>query len=128
MKTLLFVLSGFIGITSILSGLLMITYPDGSPMNLSLTLLEGTPFKDFQIPGLILTAVVGGINLAAVLYNIQQHKNRYNWGIAGGVVICGWIIVQMILIHSVHWLHFVYLGAGVLAILACLQLKGKELI
>jgi len=105
--------------------LLMISNPDGGILKLSLNLLEGTPFKNFLIPGILLAIIVGGINLLAVLHNIKHQPNRYNWALAGGITISGWIIGQMIVIHSVHWLHILYLGIGILIILLAYQLKGK---
>ena len=125
MKSILFILVTFIAITSILSGLLMISNPDGGLMNLTLSLLDGTPFQNFMIPGILLTGIVGGVNLVAVFFNMQRHSNRYNWAIAGGMVISGWIIIQMLLIHAARWLHFIYLGIGLLIILIAYQLKGK---
>lgn len=125
MKTVLFILISFIALTTIVSGLLMISYPDGAIMNLSPGLLKGTPFKDFRLPGILLAVLVGGVNLLAVFYNMQRHANRYNWAMAGGFMISGWIVVQMILIQTVYWLHFVYLAAGLLIILLAYQLKGK---
>jgi hypothetical protein len=125
MKTLLFIMVSFIAVTATLSGLLMISKPDGSILNLPLGLLEGTPFKNFLLPGILLTVLAGGTNLLAVFYNMQRHPNRYNWALAGGIMISGWIIVQMIILHAAHWLHFVYLGIGLLIILIAYQLKGK---
>ena len=125
MKSLLFILVSFIAVTSTLSGLLMISNPDGGIMNLPLGILNGTPFRNFLIPGILLTTIVGGVNLLAVFYNIQRHVNRYNWAMAGGIMISGWIVVQMILIQAAHWLHFLYLGIGILIILLAYQLKGK---
>ena len=125
MKLILFTLVAFIAITSTLSGLLMISNPDGRILNLTLSLLNGTPFKNFLMPGILLTSLVGSINLLAVFYNIQRHPGRYNWAMAGGIMITGWIIVQMLLIQAAHWLHFIYLGIGLLIILIAYQLKGK---
>lgn len=125
MKSLLFILVSFVAVTATLSGLIMISNPDGGVMNLPLSLLDGTPFKDFLIPGILLSTIVGGVNLLAVFYNIQRHVNRYNWAMAGGIMISGWIVVQMILIQAAHWLHFLYLGIGILIILLAYQLKGK---
>ena len=125
MKSLLFILVSFIAVTSTLSGLLMISNPDGGIMNLPLGILNGTPFRNFLIPGILLTTIVGGVNLLAVFYNMQRHVNRYNWSMAGGIMISGCIVVQMILIHAAHWLHFLYLGIGILIILLAYQLKGK---
>jgi hypothetical protein len=125
MKTILFILISFIAVTATISGLLMISNPDGEIMNLSLNLLNQRPFKNFMLSGIFLTLLIGGVNLAAVFYNIQRHKYRYNWAIAGGFMISGWIVIQMILIQSLHWLHFLYLGAGIFIILLAYQLKGK---
>ena len=125
MKSLLFLLISFIAVTSVLSGLLMISNPDGGILNLPLVLLNGTPFKNFLIPGILLTTIVGGVNLLAVFHNIQRHDNHYNWAIAGGIMISGWIIGQMIIIQAAHWMHFLFLGVGILIILLAYQLKGK---
>lgn len=125
MKSLLFILVAFIAVTSTLSGLLMISNPDGDILNLSPAVLNGTPFKNFIVPGILLTAIVGSVNLLAVFFNMQRHPKRYNWSMAGGIMISGWIIVQMLLIQAVHWLHFLYLSIGILIILIAWQLKGK---
>jgi hypothetical protein len=125
MRSLLFILVLFIAVTSTLSGLLMISNPDGGVLNLPRSLLDGTPFNDFLIPGILLTGAVGFVNLLAVFFNLQRHTKRYNWAIAGGMMISGWIITQMILIQKIHWLHFIYLGVGMLIILIAYQLKGK---
>ena len=125
MKTFLFILISFIAITATLSGLVLISIPDGSILKLPVSLLKGTPFRDFLIPGLILTFFVGGVNLVAVYFNLQRHKLRYNWAIAGGIMDCGWIIGQIMLINTLYWLHFLYFGIGILVILLAYQLKGK---
>jgi hypothetical protein len=125
MKTLLFILVAFIAVTSTLSGLLMISKPDGSILNLPLTLLKGTSFKNFLLPGILLTVIVGGTNLLAVFYNMQRHPKCYNWALAGGIMISGWIIVQIMILNAAHWLHFVYLSVGLIIILIAYQLKGK---
>jgi hypothetical protein len=125
MRLLLFLLVSFITVTAVVSGLLMISNPDGKILGLSTELLTGTPFKNFRIPGMLLTVLVGITNLAAVIFNLQRNKNRYNWAMAGGIMITGWIVIQMILINITYWIQFFYLGTGVLIILLAYQLKGK---
>lgn len=125
MKTILFMLVSCIAITATLSGVFMISDPDGGILNLSPFILENTPSKDYRIPGILLTVVVGGVNLLAVFFNLQRHPNRYNWAIAGGFMICIWISVQLLLTQAAHWSHFIYLSMGVLIILIAFQLKGK---
>jgi hypothetical protein len=125
MRSLLFLLVAFIALSAIFSGLLMISNPNGKLLSLSPTLLEGTLFKNFLVPGILLTIIVGGPNLMAVVYNIQRAPGRYNWAMAGGFAVIGWIIAQMILIHSALSFHFIYLGMGLVIILIAYQLKGK---
>jgi len=124
MRTLLFILISFVGLTAAICGLLMISYPDGRALGLVPDILEGTFFNNFLIPGIIL-AIVGSINVAAVFSNMQRSNNRYNWSLAGGVLISGWIIAETILIPAIHWLQFIYLVSGILIILISYQLKGK---
>ena len=128
MKSILFILVSFIAVTALVSGIVMISNPDGSIMNLPLGLLDGTPFRDFKIPGILLAVFVGGTNLFAVFFNLKRHRSRYNWALAGGLVISGWIIIQMILIGTFHWLHVFYLAIGILIMLFSFQLKGKWMV
>jgi len=107
--------------------MLLITYPDGSVFQLSPILLQGTFFKNFFIPGILLT-MVGSINMAAVFSTMQRSRDQYNWSLAGGILICGWIIVQIIMIQTFYWLQFLYLSVGVLVILLSIQLKGKWIV
>jgi FtsH-binding integral membrane protein len=125
MKTLLFLLVSFIALTAAISGLYMMSNPDSGAMNLPLNLLEGTPFKNYIVPGLLLAVIVGGVNFLAAFLNMQRDPNRYNWAMAGGFMICGWIIIQMILVNSFSWLQIFYLVIGLLIILIAYQLKGK---
>lgn len=125
MKTFLNLLLGFVAMSSTFSGLLLIMQPDGSVLNLSTSLLSGTPFPDFSIPGLLLSVVVGGIHLVAIVQNMKHAVSRYNWAMAAGLVLASWIIVQMLLIDAVNWLQFLYLFIGVLTIFISYQLKGK---
>lgn len=125
MKTILFLLVSFTALTAIISGLLMINDPTGSFFQMPLNLLSGSLFKNYLIPGVILAFLVGGTNLVAVVLNLMRNKSRYNWAIAAGVMISGWIIVQMIMISAFSWLQLLYLVIGILTILLAYQLQGK---
>ena len=111
--------------TSTVAGLLMISDPGGSLLHLSPDLLNGTPFDDYLVPGILLTVIAGGINLIAVITSLQRHPSQYNWSMAGGLVIAGWIVVQIILNETVYWPDFIWLGGGILIVLVSYQLKGK---
>ena len=89
MKSFLFILTSFVVVTSLLSGFLMISNPDGEVLNLSVRLLKGTPFRDFKIPGILLTTLVGITNSVAKLFIIIRQQKRYIWTLAGGILLCG---------------------------------------
>lgn len=125
MKSLLFILIMFVALTSIVSGLLMISDPSGKLLNLPLTLLNDTQFKDFLTPGILLT-FVGAMILLAAFFNAQQYRGRYSLSIGAGILISGWITAQMILITTVHWLHFIYLFTGLMIIFIAFKLKSIE--
>jgi hypothetical protein len=123
MKSLLFLLVSFVAITALLCGLLIIGDPDGGLMNLSPALLENTPFKNFLVPGIILTVVVGGVSMVALARNIQDHPKRYRWSIAAGVIMIGWIVVETLMIQHFTWMQAVYLSAGILIVLLASRLN-----
>lgn len=125
MKLFLFLLTAFVALTATVSGAFLVGYPDGSTFSMSTRLLIETPFRDFLVPGLVLCIAVGGTNLVAVILNLQTHPARYNWAIAGAVMLIGWVVVQMLLISTLHWLQFAYLGIALMILLLSWQLKGK---
>ena len=128
MKTILFILVSFLALTSVLSALLMMSIPDGSILNLSISLLKGTIFKDFVLPGFLLFLFVGSVNLLAVFFNISNHPLKYNWALAGGFVALLWVLLQFLLINQSMWVDIFYVSIGVSIILISLQLKVKSLI
>jgi hypothetical protein len=72
MRKQVYVLEGvvqfFIAIGALVSGIMMMARPDGSLMHMPLTMLKGSPFANFFLPGLILFCVNGlGTAIAGVL-------------------------------------------------------------
>ncbi len=88
----------FQGLSGIAGGIGLVGDPSGDSLQISLSLLEDTPFNDYLIPGLILLVVLGIAPLIA-LYGLW--KQRY-WGWLGslaiGVGLIIWIGVQILLI------------------------------
>jgi hypothetical protein len=125
MKLFLFFLILFVAVTATVSGALLAIYSDGSLFHMSTVILKTTPFSNFLVPGLILCLVVGGSNILAFILHLKAHPLRSSWTITGGIMVVGWVVVQMLLIGAVHWLQFVYLGIGIMILLLNWQLKGK---
>jgi hypothetical protein len=126
MKIFLLLLLSLISLSAVVSGGFMVLYPSGSALNLPLSVLDLTPFNDFLIPGMILLAV-GTVHLFTLFQWWQNAGSRFNWAIASGLLIAGWIVTQMIMIATINWWQIGYLFAGLLIILTAWQLKGKWL-
>jgi hypothetical protein len=60
--------------------------------------LEGTPFDSYLVPGLILLVAVGGAMTIATGSLLVRHPRAPEASIAAGLVLIGWITVQMLII------------------------------
>lgn len=127
MRTALLLLLGFVAVTAIPSGLVLMIRPSDA-FGMSTALLERTPFPNFFLPGLILAVVVGGIHATAFGFLMLGKEHFLRWTLLAGLSIAGWILVQLLLIHEFFWLQWVYLLTGFFILLMGLQLKHKELI
>ncbi|MFC2133857.1 hypothetical protein ACFLTH_04510 [Bacteroidota bacterium] len=118
-------ISGFAG------GFGMISNPSGSAMQLPISLLENSPFKNFLIPGIILLILLS-IFPAITFYGIikqpdwrwSEHINIYDdkhwswtWSLYIGITLIIWITVQSALIGGGHVLQTIYDFVGILLVI-----------
>jgi hypothetical protein len=110
------------GLGGLAGGLSLVIKPDGSIMKMPLSYLDGSPFSDFLLPGLILFLVLGVLPLVAA----AGLWMRRAWGwYAAFAVGCGlmiWILVEITIIPF-SWLQPVFGVVGVL-IFAIAALKS----
>lgn len=64
----------------------------------SLTWLQGTPFNDYTIPGLVLLVVVGGGMLLGATTQFIQREWAVLLSAALGLILLGWEIVEVAII------------------------------
>jgi hypothetical protein len=86
------------GLGGLAGGLSLSIRPDGSVMGMPTSLLDGSPFPDYLIPGLILLLVLGVLPLAAAAG--LWLRRRWGW-FAAFIVGCGlmiWILVEITII------------------------------
>lgn len=125
MRALLIFLLFVVALTAIPCGMMLVIKPDGSALQMPLTILSSTPFHSFLIPGVVLSIVVGGLNGIALAMCLFKKPFQYRWAMAGGVMLVLWILAQLSMISGFHWLQLLYLGIGLLTVLAAYQLRGK---
>jgi hypothetical protein len=85
---------GFLAATC---GVLLIA-TDG--LGMSRTDLEHSPFDSFLIPGLLLTIVVGGSQLAAAQLLRARSSVSELPAIGAGAALLGWILVEAVMVRN----------------------------
>jgi hypothetical protein len=120
------ILQFFIALGAIVSGLLMIIIPDGSLMKMPLSMLEGSPFKNFLLPGLILMIINGLGNVFSGILSFRKQKLAGFAGIFFGMGLMIWIFVQVNMIGGGHWLQYLYFSLGIVETLFGFAIREIE--
>jgi hypothetical protein len=94
------------------AGLIFILDPSGSGMGFSPDLLESTFLSSYLLPGVFLFAINGVATLIGAVASLRRHPRAGEVGVALGVLLLGWIVVQVAMIGLVHWLQPFYFVVG----------------
>lgn len=124
-RNLLIGLLSIVALTAIPSGALLVLHPDGADFQMPTTVLRGTPFADFVIPGLVLGLIVGGSALAALLAIFLKRNKARQLALLAGLMQGGWIIVQMLLLGILSNLQFLYVGIGAAIVVLAISWKKE---
>lgn len=77
--------------------LFLIADPSGKTIQIPIELLNGTPFSDYLIPGIILLFANGILSVVIAILTVKKIKH-YQWFIIlQGCVLIGWLTVELIL-------------------------------
>lgn len=99
-----FIIQVLVAFGALVSGFLLVLYPSGKFLGMSVQLLSNSPFSNFLIPGIILVLINGvGQTFASIL---TFRKLRYA-GFVGAIFGLGliiWIFTQVNIIGGGHWL------------------------
>ena len=90
----LLVVAGILGVRAILGGGQFILVPSGEVVGVSPSVLAGSPFRDFRIPGFVLFVVLGAFPLVVAL-GIHRGRPWAWWGtLAVALALAGWAIAE----------------------------------
>ncbi len=104
-----------VGANAVVAGCGFIGDPDGSAVGIPQDWLGGTPFRDYLVPGILLT-LLGLLALAAAVLQLRRSEFAWAWAIVAGLGFVGWIIVQASLMGSFRHPMQTLLQAAVLAL------------
>ena len=107
------ILQAFIGLGALGGGFMLVRDPSGSALELPMSLLEGSPFPDFLIPGMFLLAVNGIGSMIGAGLSFTRRRYAQEIAIVLGSILVAWIVIQIVIISSFHWLHVLYFILGV---------------
>ena len=102
----------FLGLGALAGGIALVAAPDGSAMQFSTSLLEGSPFTDYLVPGLILGGLFGLGSLVVALLAVRREPLAplLAFGIGIGQMI--WITVELAIIREFSPLHVIMFSLG----------------
>jgi hypothetical protein len=113
------VLEIFLGIGALFGGSALILAPDGHLLGMPTTLLAGSPFQSFLVPGIVLFTIVGLAPLLAAALTVRRHAFAPFAAVAIGLTLIGWVSVEMVVLAglgSLAWALYLVLGSCLAAI------------
>jgi hypothetical protein len=123
----LIVLAVFQSISTILGGIALLANVISMPVEL----LQGSPFKDYTIPGLALSLLAGGSSLFASILLFRRSKFAILFSTTAGVVMMFFEFVEVLVIGSpagvARTLQIVYFGTGTALVVAAMGIWFLDL-
>ncbi len=116
----LIVLTVFQSVSTILGGIALLANIISMPVKL----LQGSPFRDYTIPGLALSLLAGGSSLFAGRLFFRKSKFSILFSTTAGVVMMFFEFVEVLVIGSpagiARTLQIVYFGTGTAIVVAAM--------
>jgi hypothetical protein len=109
----------FLGLGAMFGGGALILAPDGHLLGMPTTLLAGSPFTSFLVPGIILFTLVGLAPLLAATITVRRQAFAPLAAVAVGLTLIGWVSVEMVVLAglgSLAWAFYLVLGACIASI------------
>ena len=85
----------------------MIGDPSGKSIQIPLKVLEGTPFDDFLIPGIILLFAIGFLSIVVAIMTFKRSRYYPKFIVLQGCMLIGWLSAEIIFTGTTHHLKMV---------------------
>lgn len=103
----------FIGLGALAGGYGLVADPSGNSLGLPISFLEGSPFDDFLIPGIFLLTVNGIGTMIGAGLTFFRRRFAQEIAIVLGSILVAWIVIQVLIIRSLSWMHYLYFFLGI---------------
>lgn len=104
----------------------MISDPTGNSLGLPFYLLNGSVFSDYSMPGWVLFLTVGIFSVVVIICILRKVSIHPAMIMLQGVIIVGFVIIQMLLLGETFIIQYVFLIIGCALIgLGILQNEGR---
>ena len=125
-RIILGVLQALIALTAMAGGFMFVKDPTGAVMGYSVSVLTGSIFPDFLVPGLFLSIVNGLGSLVGAVLSFTRNRYAGPAAIALGAILVAWIVIQVIVIRSIHWLHGIYFVLGLVEFMLGMLVNRRQ--
>jgi hypothetical protein len=88
----------FQGLSGLGGGLVLVIDPTGATIGLPLEWLEGSPFRDFLVPGLVLLTLLGVGPLLVVVGLRRGHPWSWQASLVIGAMLLVWLAVEILVV------------------------------
>jgi hypothetical protein len=88
--------------------------------------LEGSPFKSYFVPSVILFVCVGGSALVATIFVLRQHRLARKAAFSCGIIVLIWLTVQVAIIGYVSWMQPTTAVAAIIILFLTWQLPKYD--
>lgn len=131
---ILWVLVLFQAVSGLFGGVALLASPTGALLQMPLSMLDGTPFSNYVVPGLILLLLLGVLPsvlvyallarpmwLRADILNIYREVHwSWTYALYTGIMLVIWMDVQIFLVGYGHFIQTLYGLIGIALVIAAL--------
>lgn len=118
----------FQGLSGLIGGAGLVIDPTGNLLRIPLRWLEGSPFGDYLIPGLILMLVLGFFPIIVSWYLRKPSRNAWLGAMVTASALLVWLAVEISIVgyHPRPPLQLIYTAEGLLILVTAMMPKVRR--
>ena len=90
------------------------------------SLLAHSPFHSYLVPGFVLLVCNGLVSFFIFIAVIRRQKFYGRWIFVQGLVLTGWLLVEVAVLRFVVWPHWFYGGVACLLLICGWWLRNES--